>query len=513
MSNEKEKSKRIAKNTLFMFFRMLLVVCIGLYTSRVVLNTLGIEDFGIYNIVGSIVVFLMFFKNALTNATYRFLAYELGKKDMTRLSRTFAMSFNMNAVLAGILFILLEGGGIWIINNYLNIAPDRLPAAHWVFQFSILCFIIEILKTPYNSCVIAHERMDFYALTSIIEVVLKLGIVYCLLIVDWDKLILYAALIALVALIIGMWYVIYCLKHFPETHYRFFWDKKMLRQLLSYSGWSVVVNAVDISVNQVNNFFFNLFGGVVVNAAMGITNQVNAHLNNFISSFTQSFNPQIIKSYAEGDHNYFMKLIFSTSKLSYFLLFAAAFPLFMFIDFILQIWLGTVPPMTGTFIRLVIGYMLFDSFSAPLWQAVHATGQLKIHQSLIAGIKILNVPLSWYLLSNGYPMASALAAWTALNGVCALVRIFYMHTLINLPLKAYFREVIGSIILISALSILLPLYYYFKYGGNDWTSLASASAMFFVCYIPLIYYVGLNTKERTLLTTMLKRKLPFRIPF
>ncbi len=508
MSNEKEKSKRIARNTLFMFFRMLLVVGIGLYTSRVILNTLGIEDFGIYNIVGSIVVFLMFFKNALTNATYRYLAYELGKQDMAQLSRTFAMSLNMNAILAGILFILLEAGGIWFLNTKLNIAPDRLPAANWVFQFSILCFVIEILKTPYNSSVIAHERMDFYALTSIIEVILKLGIVYCLLIVDCDKLILYAALVALVALIVGLWYVLYCLKHFPETHYRFFWNKSMLGQLLSYSGWSVVVNAIDIAVNQVNNILFNLFGGVVANAAMGIANQVNAHLNNFLSSFTQSFNPQIIKSYAEGDRDYFIKLIFSTSKLSYFLLFAAAFPLLMYIDFILQIWLGTVPPSTSIFIRLVIGYMLFDSFSTPLWQAVHATGRLMTHQLLMAGIKILNIPISWHLLAQGYPLVTALIVWVSLNGVCSLVRIIYMRTLIDLPLKAYFREVIGSLVLVSSLSILLPLYYYQGHTEN-WISMITATSCFLICYIPLIYYIGLNDKERTLFTTMLKKKLPF----
>lgn len=508
MSNEKEKSKRIAKNTLFMFFRMLLVVGIGLYTSRVVLNTLGIDDFGIYNIVGSIVVFLAFFKNALTNATYRFLAYELGKKDMAQLSRTFAMSLNINALLAGILFVALEIGGTLVINYSLNIEPARLPAANWVFQFSILCFIIEILKTPYNSSIIAHERMDFYALTSIIEVLLKLGIVYCLLIVDWDKLILYAALIALVALIIGLWHVFYCLRHFSETHYHPFWDKKMLGQLLSYSGLSVVVNAADVTVNQFNNFCFNIFGGVVVNAAMGIVNQVNATLNNFLSSFTQSFNPQIIKSYAEGDRDYFMKLIFSTSKVSYFLLFAAAFPLFTFIDFILQIWLGTVPPMTGTFIRLVIVYMLLDSFSTPLWQAVHATGRLAVHQILIAAIKILNIPLSWYLLSHGYPIASPLVVWVALNGVCTIARIIYMRFLIGLPLKNYFREVIGRIVSISALSILLPLYYYY-YHGDGWDSLITTSASFFICYLPLIYYIGLNERERTLLTTLLKKKLPF----
>lgn len=508
ISNEKEKSKRIAKNTLFMFFRMLLVVGIGLYTSRVVLNTLGIEDFGIYNIVGSIVVFLLFFKNALTNATYRFLAYELGKKDMARLSRTFAMSLNMNAVLAGILFLILESVGIWAVNHWLNIAPERLSAANWVFQFSILCFVIEILKTPYNSCVIAHERMDFYALTSIIESLLKLGIVYCLLIVDFDKLILYAALIALVALLVGVWYVLYCLKHFPETRYRFFWDKTMLRQLLSYSGWSVVVNAVDVSVNQFNNLLFNLFGGVAANAAMGIANQVNAHLNNFLSSFTQSFNPQIIKSYAEGDRAYFMKLIFSASKLSYFLLFAAAFPLFLFIDPVLELWLKTPPPMSGTFIRLVIAYMLFDSFSAPLWQAVHATGRLVVHQLLIAGIKIINIPLSWYLLSIGYPIATALVVWATLNGVCSIARIFYMHSLIGLPLGAYFRDVIGSIVAVSALSILFPLYYYQSHGAG-WITMTTVSGIFFICYLPVIYYVGLNKKERTLFTTMLKKKMPF----
>lgn len=511
MSQEtkQEKTNRIAKNTLFMFLRMLLVVGVGLYTSRVVLATLGIGDFGIYSLVGSIVVWLAFLKNALNNATYRFLAYELGRGDKLMLHHTFIMCVKTHFLLALLILVPLECLGSWFINGILDIDTDRLTAANWAFQFSVICFLVEIIRTPFSSCIIVHERLDFYALTGIIEVFLKLGVVYCLVLFIGDKLILYAGLIAAVSILIAVWYVIYCFTHFPECRFQSYWNNSLLKKLLVYFGWSALVNAVDLIVTLTHQLLFNKFGGVIANGAMGISNMVNSQLNGFLSNFTQSFNPQIIKSYAEGEKNYFMKMVFSTSKLSYFLLFSVAFPLYVFVDFVLKVWLVNSPAMAGQLIQLVILYLLIDSFSTPLWQTVHATGRLKVHQLLMAGIKILNIPVSFFLLWYGYPLPTVLKVWVVLNGVCAIVRIVYMKWLINFPLRKYAVSVLCRLLLVSVLAAVVPLWYAHLMGTDNWMALLGFLGLFFTVYIVLVYTVGLNAQEKDMLWGMVKKKLPF----
>ena len=306
MESNQVKSKRIAKNTLFLFIRMALILCVGLFTSRVVLNTLGVDDFGIYNLVGSVVVLFSFLQSALTNATYRFFAYELGKGDEVQLKRTFAMAVNAHVILALVILILCEIGGTWFLNHKLVIPEGRMDAANIAFHFSMLCFCLNIIKTPYNSAIIVHERMGFFAYTSIVEALMKLGIVYMLVCFAMDKLILYSMLMLGVAVVLLVWYVIHCNRLFEECRYKPVWDGGLIKGMLKYSGWSVIVNAVDVTVNQSVLFFFNIFFGVVANAAMGVASQVNGHLTNFLNSFTQSYNPQIIKSYAAGEQNYFI---------------------------------------------------------------------------------------------------------------------------------------------------------------------------------------------------------------
>lgn len=505
--NSQDRSKRIIKNTLFMFIRMILVMCVGFFTSRVVLETLGVDDYGIYNIVGSVVVFLSFFRNALTNATYRFLAFELGTGNKKRLQQTFAMAINAHIILAFFLWILLELVSVWFLNNKLNIPIDRLYAANWVFQFSLLTFIIEVIKTPFNSSIISHEQMNFYAYTSIVEVFLKLAVVYILLIGNMDKLILYAFLMLLVSVMMFFWYFVYCYRKFQETQYKFYWESKMLRGFVSYSGWSLLVNGADVTVQQSINIFFNLFNGVAANAAMGIAQQVNAHLNHFLSSFTTSYNPQIIKSYAQNDRSYFMGLILSTSKISYFLLFGIAFPVMLNIDFLLGIWLVNPPQMAATFLYFIIIYSLIDSISAPLWNAVHATGKIRTHQILMSSIKILNIPLGYIFLKNGFPLYSVVALYACLNAVCCIVRAFYMRYLINLSLKDYLGGVLLRSLIVSAVSMSLPLYYS-TFHSDGWVSLFVSSFLFGLPYIFVVYVIGLSKKEKQLFSNLILSIIP-----
>ncbi len=506
MEADKNRTDKIAQNTLFMFIRMVIVAIIGFYTSRVVLNVLGVEDFGIYNIVGSIVVFLSFFKNALTNATYRHFTFELGTGNYDRLAKTFSMSLNVHVILAIILFIILEAVGPWIIGHKLSIPNERLNAAVTVFHFSLAVFCIEVVKTPYNSSIIAHEKMNFYALTSIIEVVLKLGIVFLLILLPLDKLILYSILLACVSVLMFGWYMVYCRRHFTETKYRMYWSMPMLKRLSSYAGWSMVVNAADVTVIQCINIFLNIFGGVVVNAAMGVANQVNSLVSNFLQTFTSAFNPQIIKTYAQQDYHYFMNLLFSTSKLSFFLFFMVAFPIALNIDYLLKVWLVNPPENTGIFVILIMAYSLFDSFSISLWNAVHATGNIKVHQLLVASIKILNIPLAYILLKEGMPVYAAVAIYAILNCVCSIVRILYLKRLIDFPVMKYLREVVARMVIVVFITVLLPLWS-MSWNMSDLLHLIVSSGIFFILYFVTVYFLGLNVKEKNILNNMVLKRL------
>lgn len=488
-----------------MFFRMFLVMAVGLYTSRVVLATLGVDDYGLYNVVGGVVVLFGFLQQALNNATYRYLAFGLGSGDENALCNTFSMAINAHLILVGFIIVLAETVGLWILNNKLSIPVERLGAANFAYQMSVACCCINIIKTPYNSSIIAHEKMGFYAYTSIVEVVLKLLIVYLLVIGDFDKLKLYSVLTLGVAVFMLLWYYLHCKKSFTECKYKLYWDGSLITNMVKYSGLSIIVNLVDVCVTQSIVFFFNVFYGLAANAALAVANQVNGQLGSFLSSFSQAYNPQIIKSYAVGNKDYFFKLIFSASKVSYYLLFMAAIPVLMNIDFILNLWLVNPPESAGMFFSLIICYSLIDAYSAPLWIGVHATGNLKTHQILMASIKILNIPLAYVMLKNDLPAWTALALKAGLNLVCSIVRPCYVKKLYALPLKDYFKDVFVSIYLSTA--VILPIPFYLTNLFIDgWIKIVLTSMVFAIISLPTIFFVGLNGSERCLIKKWLLSK-------
>ena len=488
-----------------MFFRMFLVMAVGLYTSRVVLATLGVDDYGLYNVVGGVVVLFGFLQQALNNATYRYLAFGLGSGDESALCNTFSMAINAHLILAGFIIVLSETVGLWILNNKLSIPAERFGAANFAYQMSVACCCINIIKTPYNSSIIAHEKMGFYAYTSIVEVVLKLLIVYFLVIGDFDKLELYSVLTLGIAVFILVWYYLHCKKSFAECKYKLYWDGSLITNMVKYSGLSIIVNLVDVCVTQSIVFFFNVFYGLAANAALAVANQVNGQLGSFLGSFSQAYNPQIIKSYAAGNKDYFFKLIFSASKVSYYLLFMAAIPVLMNIDFILNLWLVNPPESAGMFFSLIICYSLIDAYSAPLWIGVHATGNLKTHQILMASIKILNIPLAYVMLKNDLPAWTALALKAGLNLVCSIVRPCYVKKLYALPLKDYFKDVFVSIYLSTA--VILPIPFYLTNLFTDgWIKIILTSMVFAIISLPTIFFVGLNGSERCLIKKWLLSK-------
>lgn len=505
---QNSKSQTVAKNTGYIFLRMILVLLVSLYTSRVVLHVLGFEDFGIFNVVGSVVVFLSFLRMALTNATYRFFAYEIGTGNTKRLTEIYSMAINSHIILALVMVVLLELGGVWFINNHLNIPSGRLEAANWVFQFSLLAFAINVIQTPFHSNIIAHERMDFYAFVSIIEVVLKLAIVYLLTLSAFDKLAFYGLLQCVVTLIIFLLYLFYCRKVFKDCRYIRIWDKSIAKSFISYSGWSMIVNLADVSANQCMNIFINIFIGVVANAAMGVALQVIGGITAFLNSFTQAMNPQIIKSYAARQYDYFMKLVFTSSKISYFLLLMISLPLIANIEFVLRIWLGNYPSDAPSYIRILILYSLFESTQIAFLQAVHATGRIKTHQLMMSSLKFASIPVMYYVLWAGHPGTWMLSIWIMFTFLWCTVRLVYMHYLINMSLGLYIKEVLLKVVIISV--VVIPITFWITRQLSGWYGFVVSSVACTTLLLIMIWYYGLSQREQEIIISLLPSRNRFK---
>ena len=336
-------NKLIAKNTMFLYVRMLLTMVVTLFSSRIVLEVLGIENFGIYTLVGGIVLFFGFFNNAMTSATQRFLSFDIGLNNLEKLKKTFNASLNIH-ILIGIVFLLLaETIGLWFLNNKLNISINKMEAVNWVYQFSIATFLVGIVQVPYDALIISKEKMNVYAYVGILEVLMKLLIVYSLTLFNVNKLILYAFLLFLVSFLSSFIRKYYCIKYFEETKYEFFYDKKFYKKLLTFSGWSLFGNIAGVSRDQGINVLLNIFFGTLLNAAYGITLQVQSAVQIFVYNFQLAINPQILKQYAIGNIENSNFLILQSSKFSYFLMLLISFPIIYNIDFILNLWLNNPP--------------------------------------------------------------------------------------------------------------------------------------------------------------------------
>lgn len=507
MSNS-ANNKRIAKNTILLYFRMLLTMAVTLYTSMVVLKTLGVDDFGIYNIVGGVVVLFSFLNNAMSTATQRFLNFEMGRGAEGNVNRMFSMSMTAHISIALIVAILAETIGLWFLNTQLNIPADRMNAANWVYQFTILTFCIQIIRVPYNASIIAYEKMSFYAYIGIIEVVLKLLIVFLLLFFGWDKLKLYAVLTCSVTFIVLALYKLYCNKVFSTCRYNFFWDRALYKKLMSFSGWSLFGSVANVGAQQGLNILLNIFFGVAINAAMGIANQVSSAVFGFVSNFQTAFNPQIVKSYAMNDRTYFMNLIFQSSKFSYYLLLLLSIPLLISTDFILEVWLTNVPEYTASFCRLIILFLLIDAISAPLWMSVQATGEIRNYQILIGGLILLNFPVAYLVLKLGFPPQSVLIVRLLINLLTYFVRIFYLRNKINLPSGKYIREVILVVTLVTLLALPLPMLVDHYIAG--WSGLIATTFVALISTGSCIYAVGLKKDEREILNRLVMNKIKGR---
>ena len=418
-----QNNKRIAKNTLLLYFRMLFSMGIGLFTSRIVLESLGIEDYGIYNLVGGIVTIFAFLNSAMIATSQRFISYELGKGNLHKLKDVFCTTLTIHIAIAFIIVVLSEVIGVWFLNTKLNIPSDRMMAANWTLQLSIFVFAVNVISVPYNASIVAHEKMSAFAYISIFEVSLKLAIAYLLLFISYDKLIVYSILVFCVALLLRSLYCFYCKRHFEECHYTFSFNIEQFREMFAFAGWSLVGNLGFSFKDQLSNILLNLFFGTVVNAARGISVQVGSLINSFSANFMMAMNPQITKSYAVGDLYRSKELVYAGCRFSFYLLAVISLPIMINITYILNLWLVEVPQYTDIFLILTIVCNLLYAISSPLTTAMQATGRIKWFQVIICIVMLTELPIAYLLLSIGYPPYSVLYASLFVTLLGVLIRI------------------------------------------------------------------------------------------
>lgn len=501
-----ENNKRIAKNTLILYARMLFCMIISLYTSRVLLDTLGISDYGIFNVVGGVVVMMNVLNSAMSVSTQRYLTFELGKADFEQYRKTFSMCMNIFLCLSGLIIILGETIGLWFMNTYLVISPDRITAANWVYQFALLSCVCSMLSTPYNAAIVSHERMNIYAYVGVAEVLLKLIIVYILVLIPFDKLALYGALTFVSAFLIALLYRYYCVKQFKETHYLFYWNKALFKSLASYSGWNLFGSISGVAKGQGLNILINVFFGSSVNASRGIAYQVNGVIQSFFTNFYMAVRPQITKYYAQGNKEEMFKLVFNSSKMAFFLILFVSLPLIIEAPFIIKLWLGQMPDYVVVFVRLIIIITAIDSMSTPLMTAIHATGNNRLYQFSVGLIMIMTLPISYLFLKLGYSPVSVFIVSLVLSIISMLVRLLITKKQLGIPVRKYIVQVVLRSFIVALLAAILPVWIHVTLPQSWFTTIIVCIVCVVSSIIPA-YLIGLDRRERQVATAFIKSKI------
>lgn len=485
---------------------------VGLYTSRLVLDALGVVDYGIYGLVGGIVSMFAFLNSAMASATQRYLSFDIGKKDWDRLQKTFNATLNIHILIAIVIFILAETIGLWFVNTQLEIPQERMYAANWVYQFSIFAFILNVIQVPYNALLFAREHMSVYAYVSILETVLKLAIVLYLVQADSDKLILYSILTFGVAFVIRMIYQIYCRKRFPESKYKFYWNKAYYKELLSYSGWNLFGNIAAVARSQGSNILLNLFFGPVLNAAYSVTVMVQGIIGNFVSNFQVAVNPQIVKNYAAGDKQASLNLMYKSSKFSFFGMLILVVPLLLNLEYVMNLWLKEVPPYAIEFIQLALIYSLIETLSNPLMSGIQATGKIKKYQVVVGALVFMNFPLIWLLFKFTNLPISLYWSYLLISIVSLFFRLYYVKHLMKVNIKHFFSKVLLRVIIVS-LSV-LALYFligiYFVENENFILFLLKTIIIVATVFL-IISIIGLTQGERRFVLHTVQSKIKSKI--
>lgn len=495
-------NKRIAKNTLYLYFRMFIIMAVTFFTTRVVLDKLGVEDYGIYCTIGGIVVLFAFINTAMVTATQRFLNYYLGKNEIENVKLYFSLALLTHIIIGVAIVILTEGVGLWFLYFKMSLPQDRFNAAFWVLQISTLITFSRIIRSPYNACIIAYEKMDFYAYISIVNVILKLLIVYLLCLVEFDKLILYSLLCLSVSISITYYYKYYCNRHFPISIFSFQWDKKSFKEIFSFSSFSLLGNMANMLTRQGVNLIINTFCGVAVNAAVGISSQVSYGVYSFITNFQIAFNPILVKTYAKNAIEELIQLIYRVSKFSFYLMFCLCFPILVYCEDFLGLWLKEVPHYTVDFCRLTILSLLIDTLAEPLWKTVQASGKIKVYQITTSFILLTNLPLCYISLKLGYSPVLVFVIKLIVNFCTYLYRFYYANKLIHFSIIQYIRIIIVPIVSVSVIIVLLSLFIYRLHFHFIFSSI-----FMFIIAVLVFYFIGSSASEKAFIIQIIKKKI------
>lgn len=500
-------NKRIAKNTVFLYIRMFLIMGVTLYTSRIVLKVLGGDDFGLYSVIGGIVMIFTFLNGALAGATSRFITYELGRKDNEKLHKVFNVAFAIHVIIALIVVILSETIGLWFLYNKMVIPAERFNAALWVYQISIISCAFSITQVPYTATIIAHERMKIYAYVGIIEVVLKLAVAYLIMISPYDKLISYAFLLFLIQVTIMLYYRMFCNKHFTECRLFLVRDKRMYKNMFVYAGSDMIGNISVLAQGQGMNILLNLFFGPAVNAARGIAYQIQGAVTQFSGNFMTAVKPQIIKLFAAGEIREMMHLVVQSSCFSYYLMLLIVVPICFEADYILTIWLGEFPDYTIAFLRLILVLCMIQTLKTPRTTVFHATGKILLPNIIVGTILCLAFPAAYIVLKMGGTPESVF--WTSIASmvISEIASISIMKSLIKYSVWDYIKNVHLRCTIVTIISLIIPLLVYEKIELHGFYRFVTTSLITSVSILVTSYSVGLNKEMRKKINSIIQKKI------
>ena len=501
-------NKRIAKNTLFLYFRMFLIMGVMLYMSRVVLRALGEDDYGLYNVVGGIVTMFAFLSGSLGAATSRYLTFELGRKDYSRLKAIFNVALMVHIAIALIIIVLAETVGLWLFYNKMTIPPDRLSASMWVYQISIVTMFVNLTQVPYNATIIAHEDMKIYAYVGLIEAAAKLAIAYMIAISPIDRLVFYALLLFLLQVVITIFYRVYCIRHYPESHIKINRDKRLYREIFSYAGSDLIGSLSVMAQGQGLNLLLNIFFGPAVNAARGIAYQVQGAITQFSNNFMTATKPQIIKSYAEGDTDGMWRLVERSSCFSFYLVWMICLPVCLEADTILSLWLGKYPDYTTSFLILILILCLIQTIKSPRTAIFHAMAKVFWSNITVGIVLCLAFPLAYVFLRLGYSPNSVFWASNITMAISEVVSVIVLRHFLQFSTVGYFVKVHGRCLLVATASFIAPYLLYDKFLDPGLPRLILTCAMSCISVVAASLFLGMDKDMRTKLYHMIQSKLP-----
>lgn len=486
---------------------MAVIMGVSLYTSRITLLALGVTDYGIYNVVGGVVGMLAFLNTSLNNATQRYLNNAIGKRAFSTIKKVFSVSLWSYIGLGIIAFCLAETVGLWFVKTQLNIPSERLDAGLWVYHCSVLSFIANLVVVPYNATIIAHEKMSIYAWISMLDIFLKLGIVYILLVSNSDKLMLFGTLVLVVTVINSLIYALICIRRFEECTFKLIWDKTIFKGLFSFSSWILIEVVTRIISSQGVNIIINIFFGPVYNAARGIAMQVYFSVDAFCANFMVAIKPQVVKSYASGDIGYTYRLTYSASKMAYYLLFIISLPLLFHAPLVLDLWLKEVPAYTVLFTQIALADLVLRTAFYPLSSIAQASGKIRNFQILLSISNLLIFVLTYIAYVKKMPVESTFYICIIIDSFSWIARLIILKIDIQFPIREYYHAVLIPIFRISAIAICINYGFFYLYQVRSIMEFAISVIITTFLTSLIIYSIGLQHVEKQMIISIFKSKI------